>query len=390
MRHVGVAERRARLLRRHHLTSEDRAADPAQAAAGVVVLHATDPASVYLQVLARTVTPDVAAVERALYDDRSLIRMLGMRRTMFVAPVGFAPVVQAAASRAVATRERKRLIQRIAPAVEGDVDAWLTEVSEATLEALRARGEATAAELSADEPRLRTRVLMAGGKKYEAWTNITTWVLNQLSMEGRIVRGRPRGSWISSQYRWSPLERWLPGGFADWTVADAQAELIRAWLARFGPGTVADIKWWTGFTLGEVRAALTRLDPVEVDLGGTPGVLLPSDLDDVPMPEPEAVLLPALDPTPMGWQQRDWYLGPYAPQLFDRNGNVGPTIWWQGRIVGGWAQRTDGELAYRLLADVGTDAAEAVGKAAAELAGHIGPVRFIPRFRTPLERELCG
>ncbi|MGH3645920.1 MAG: winged helix DNA-binding domain-containing protein, partial [Micromonosporaceae bacterium] len=197
-------------------------------------------------------------------------------------------------------------------------------------------------------------------------------------------------SWISSQYRWSPLDRWLPAGLGEQPAVDARTALIRAWLERFGPGTVADIKWWTGFTLAEVRAALTRLDPVEIDLGGTPGVLLPSDLDPVAAPEPEVALLPALDPTPMGWQQRDWYLGVHKESLFDRSGNIGPTIWWDGRIVGGWAQRTDGELAYRLLEDIGADAAAAVEKAAGQLAAYIGPVRFVPRFRTPLERELAG
>ena len=377
---------------RHHLAGQARVEHPAEAAAGVVVLHATDPASVYLQAMARMYAPSVSTVEQALYEERSLVRMLGMRRTMFVVPVEFASVVQAAATRAVAVRERRKLLARISPAVPADdVDGWLSDVQESTLRALVARGEATASELSTDEPRLRTQVLMAEGKKYESWTNITTWVLNLLSMEGRIVRGRPRGSWISSQYRWAPLRAWLPDGLADWPVAEAQTELIRRWLARFGPGTVADLKWWTGFTLGEVRKALASIDTVEVDLDGVPGLVLADDVEPVTAPEtPDAVLLPALDPTPMGWQQRDWYLGTHGPALFDRSGNAGPTIWWQGRIVGGWALAPSGEVAYRLLEDIGAEGVAAVEKAAAELAEWIGPVRFVPRFRTPLERELSS
>lgn len=394
-RRIGVDERRARLVLRHHLAGQTRVDRPAEAAAGVVVLHATDPASVYLQALARMRVPARSTVEHALYDERSLVRMLGMRRTMFVAPVEFASVVQAAATRAIAVRERRRLLQRITAAVEAlgvpDVDAWLTDVQEATLRALLARGEATAAELSTDEPRLRTQVLMAEGKKYEAMTNITTWVLNLLSMEGRIVRGRPRGSWISSQYRWAPLQSWLPDGLAERPVVDAQAELIRQWLARFGPGTLADLKWWTGFTLGEVRKAVARLDTVEVDLDGTPGLVLADDVEPVAAPgTPDAVLLPALDPTPMGWQQREWYLGSYGKLLFDRSGNVGPTIWWEGRIVGGWGLPPSGGVAYRLLEDIGSDGVAAVEKSAAQVADWIGPVRFVPRFRTPLERELAS
>ena len=71
---------------------------------------------------------------------------------------------------------------------------------------------------------------------------------------------------------------------------------------------------------------------------------------------PWVALLPALDPTTMGWQARDWYLGSHKAQLFDRNGNAGPTIWLDGRIVGGWAIRDAGEVVTGLLEDVGREA----------------------------------
>jgi hypothetical protein len=56
-----------------------------------------------------------------------------------------------------------------------------------------------------------------------------------------------------------------------------------------------------------------------------------------------------LDPTVMGWKQRDFYLGPHAPQLFDRNGNAGTTAWWDGRIVGCWVQDDAGLVEVRAL-----------------------------------------
>jgi hypothetical protein len=101
-------------------------------------------------------------------------------------------------------------------------------------------------------------------------------------------------------------------------------------------------------------------------------------------------LLPALDPTTMGWQGRAWYLGPHGPLLFDRNGNAGPTVWVDGRVVGGWAQRSNGEVIHRLLEDVGADAAGAVDDAAAALTAWLGDVRIKPRFPTPLARELIA
>jgi hypothetical protein len=101
-------------------------------------------------------------------------------------------------------------------------------------------------------------------------------------------------------------------------------------------------------------------------------------------------LLPGLDPTAMGWQGRGWYLGSHKAALFDRSGNIGPTVWSDGRIVGGWAQRADGTVALRLLEDIGSEATTAVHATAERLAGRIGDVRVTPRFRTPLERELSS
>lgn len=389
MRRIGIDERRARLGLRHHLAAGAKAATAAEAAAGVVALHASDPASVFLAIHARTEPLAVDAIEQALYEDRTLIRMHGMRRTLFVVPASLAPVVQAACTAGIAAQQRRRYGKLLADAGVGD-EATLVEAGQAALRALAARGEATGAQLSADVPLLRTQLVLSPGKRYEQKANITSWVLFLLAAEGRVVRGRPRGSWASGAYTWSPMERWLPAGLAPMPAEVARTELVRQWLAAFGPGTVADLRWWTGLTAAQVRQALAALDPVEVDLDGTTGLVLPGDLAPPPEPDPWVALLPGLDPTPMGWTDRSWFLGDYAPVVFDRSGNIGPTVWCDGRIVGGWAQRPDGEVVYRLLEDIGGEASGAVERAAARLTEWMDPVRVIPRFRTPLERELAG
>jgi hypothetical protein len=392
VRRIGVTERRARLGQRHRLAAAARADDPLEVARGLVALHATDPSSVYLAAWARMRDGDVAAVERALYDRRVLIRLLGMRRTVFVTPLDMAPVILAACTGAIAARERRRLISWLAECgIADDAEPWLKEVEEAALRALAARGEATAAELAADDPRFREQIVLARGKPYEGRASVGSRVLFLLAADGRVVRGRPVGSWASSQYRWSPLERWCPDGMAAWATEAAETELARRWLAAFGPGTAEDLRWWAGWSAGQVKRVLARLRPAEVDLGGATGLVLPDDLEPAPAAEPWAALLPALDPTPMGWSQREWFLGEHARKLFDRTGNVGPTVWWDGRIVGGWAQRPDGEIACRFLEDVGADAVAAVETAAQRLAARLGPARITARGRalSPVERELA-
>src|SRR5262249_59220976 len=118
-------------------------------------------------------------------------------------------------------------------------------------------------------------------------------------------------------------------------------------------GRGADRGWWAGGPRPGPREALAALATVDVELGdGRPGLVLAGDEARVRPPKPWAALLPALDPTTMGWAERDWYLGTHRAALFDRAGNAGPTVWWDGRIVGGWSQRRDGEVVWRLLEDV--------------------------------------
>jgi hypothetical protein len=93
VRHIPDTERRARLARRHALAPEHRAADPEAATRALTVLHSTEPATVYLSVWARVDGVTVADVDRALYDDRSLVKQLAMRRTLFVFPRDLLPAV---------------------------------------------------------------------------------------------------------------------------------------------------------------------------------------------------------------------------------------------------------------------------------------------------------
>ncbi|MDX3243770.1 winged helix DNA-binding domain-containing protein [Streptomyces sp. ME18-1-4] len=390
LRYIGVAERRARLALRHRLAPGARVATPEAVADALVALHGSDPATVYLAVGARLA--DAAATvpdtDRALYVDRSLVRMHGMRHTVFVFPTELTAVVHASTGLAVAARERASLVKDMAKAGAPDA-AWLKEVEESALAALARLGQATAAELSREEPRLREQFVYAAGKSYEGVHTVVTRLLRVLGVEGKVVRGRPLGSWTSSQFRWAvaPEHPELP-------VADAQSELLRHWLTACGPATEADLKWWTGWRVTDVRRALTAIGARAVTLDEGTGYVVEGDEEPVTgAGEPWAALLPALDPTAMGWQGRDWYLAPdLRPALFDYSGNVGPTVWWNGRVVGAWAQRSDGQIVWRILDEegVGGEAKAAIGTEAERLGAWLGATRVTPRFRTPVEKELAG
>jgi hypothetical protein len=221
--------------------------------------------------------------------------------------------------------------------------------------------------------------------------SLHTRLLQNLGFDGTIVRTNPAGGWTSSEFTWCLTTDWLPVGIAGGDPEASRDELVGRYVYAFGPVTTADVQWWTGLTMGAVRAALAANDAVEVTLeSGSAAWLLPDDLEPVDEPDPWAALLPSLDPTAMGWKGREWYLGEFTAfggPLFDRNGNVGPTVWSGGRVVGGWAQR-GGEIVFELLIPVDAGTRKAIAAAADRLRALLDGTRITPRFPTPLQRAL--
>lgn len=398
MRHVTDEQRRRLLGARHHLAA--RSDDLVQVAGDLCGLHSSDAATVMLSGRSRVDGFAVADAERALYEDRTLARVLLVRRTLFVVPTADVATFHAASTRALYEPQRRRALGLLGGeggvVDEDDAEAWLARVEAATLDALHRRGEATAVELTEDVPELGLKVVFKPEKAYGGSFGVSTRVLFLLATEGRIVRGRPRGTWLSTQYRWAPVDDWFPVDVDVHAVPTdvARAALVRRWLATFGPATFEDLRWWTGWGKRDTRAALADVAPDEVELdGGRTGLVVPGDdlAEADAAPGPWVALLPSLDPTTMGWRERDHHLDPaLVPALFDRNGNAGPTVWADGRVVGGWAMRPDGDVATRLLVDVGAQVAAAVEAEAAALTDWMDGVRVTPRFRTPMERELTS
>jgi winged helix DNA-binding protein len=385
MRLIDVAERRARLAHRHRLTPGGRAGDVVEAATSLVCLHGTDPVTIYLSAWARIEGMTVADMDRALYGDRSLVKHLSMRRTLFVFPRETLPAAQSGASNRVADAERRRLIRHVEKAgLHADGERWLARASRKVLAALSDGREATSSELRAEIPLLEGAISYGEGKSWGGSLPIGPRVLTTLSAAGRVVRASNNGAWTTSRPRWTSMESWLGAPIDRVPEAEGVAGLVERWLRAFGPGTEADIKWWLGSTLGAVRRALGDIMAVEVDLGGRTGYVLRDDIEPPDPVEPWGAVLPPLDPTTMGWFERDWYLGPHKAQLFDTSGNAGPTLWWDGRIVGGWRQTDEGEVILQLLEDVGSEALQALELEAARLTEWLGGNRVLWRFPSPL------
>ncbi len=118
--------------------------------------------------------------------------------------------------------------------------------------------------------------------------------------------------------------------------------------------------------------------------------MLPDDVDPAPEVEPWAALLPVLDPTVMGWKERDFYLGEHGSWLFDANGNAGTTAWWDGRAVGCWVQDAEGVVRLGLLEDVGDEARSALAVEAERLTTWLDGTRVNTVYATAAMRNAAA
>lgn len=353
MRSLPDDERRARLARRHALHPDHRVDGPVAATRALTVLHATEQATPYLSVHARTTSTPLGDVDAALFQERSLVKHPAMRRTIFAFPRDLLPAALGSASARVAAEEGRRLVrdaERHGIADDGAV--WLEAAARAVLDRLAGSPPLTARQLREELPELAGTTTTGNlDKRWGRTAPVAPRVLTMLWAEGRITRGPNAGSWRVSRPTWTLMTDWLGAPLDPTSTEEGYAELVRRWLGSFGPGTEDDLVWWLGSTKTAVRAALADVGAVRVALdGGAHGWVLPGDDEEEGPVGPWAALLPTLDATTMGWRGRDFYLDPRdVPYLFDTNGNAGNTAWWDGRIAGAWAQDPDGTVRVVLL-----------------------------------------
>lgn len=387
--HISTAERRAGVVERHHLRRT--AEDPVAATAALLAVHSSDPATPYLSMWPRVDSFETDDLDAALYTERTLWRLHAMRRTLFIVETAAAALFDGGAAQAIARKERERVIGWLAEDVgEPGAARLLDDLTSEVLEALAGNATLRTRELADMIPGLKRR-LRVGSGKWAGTMPLSSRLLYLLAMEGMVVRANPAGSWRSSQYSWAVSRSWFDSIPDPVPPEEARAALLTRYLESYGPATETDIRWWTGWTARDARAAIEAIEADRVTLDGAgSGFVAPGY--EASLEELDAVaLLPALDSTAMGWKERDWYVPPeHVGDLFDRNGNIGPTVWVNGRVVGAWAQSESGTIIHRLVEAVDSSTSDRVDVECTNLGEWLGDARVTPRFRAPLERELAG
>ena len=383
--------RRARIARRHGLHPDHRYDSIEAATTAMTAWHATEPSTPHLSLHARMGSLTVGEVEAAVYDLRSIVRTMAMRRTLWLVTRDLLPAVVGGPGRRVADAERRRLAREaVQPGPYAD-GAWIRDASDLIVDHLDGR-EASTRQLRDALPGLGGSFTAAPGTKWSADVALMTRLLTILMADGLIVRGRNAGHWRISRPMWTATATWLGEPIVALDPAPAYAQLVERLLHTFGPATEDDLTWWLGSTKGAVRTALADIGavPVALDDGSTAWVGA-DDTDDLaaaPSREPWVALLPTLDPTTMGWRERRFYLDPaHTPYLFDSVGNAGTTVWVDGRVVGCWVQDPDERVRLVLLEEVSADARRRLQVEVERLDAFLGGEHITNVFASPQVRQ---
>lgn len=392
------AQVRAHWFRSHGLVQP--AADLPALLDALVALHHTDPATARISALCRLRQGHVdrvhEAFDRALTDDRSMVRVIAMRNTLFAIATEELPWFDAATrvglARAV-DRGITRLLTRSGLCAEDDAMRCLRRIEAKVIDALGTEAR-TSTELAEQVPELGAIFEPPETDNWAKPFAIGGRLLNALAIVGGILRGPPAGSWRSSQFKWVAQDAWLGGPLPEVPADEAMAHVIRRYLAAFGPVTLDDVVWWTGWTKTACRTALMAIDPVTVTVDGWPfeRLVLRESVDRIgdaaPLPADHVAFLPGLDPFPMGTKQREhWLRREWSKDLFDRSGNVGPTVWLAGELVGGWAHQGDGKVAWELVTGLDGHERALVQAEADRLGEALGPDQVRFRFVAPIEKR---
>jgi len=397
------------LAHKQHLLPTSHLGDVVQVVRDIVALHATSATSPYLSLWARVTGFQREMLEDTFYERRELARVHCMRKTVHAVPSDEVSLFfQAYVERHVLAELRgwESLLVQAGICQEGEADPLLKRLYRQVLDVLSEKGPSTVRQIGQAVPELKTRIRHDVGKPYEGEFSIGSCLMLTMCMLGLLVRARPRGTWRSNLYEYAALSDWLPDVDLDSvTSQEAQSWLIRRYLAAFGPATLDDIQWWTGFSKGETKKGLEALEPTVTEVvieGLGAGYLTLTDdrqrLRDFSPPDvPYVFFLPDLDPYIMGYRDRRRFLAPeHRAKLFDRAGNGVPTVWVNGRVVGTWGQckargepcRTNGSVIYGLFEPMGEEERALLAGEAQRLENFLDGEFLPPRYRTSFTRAL--
>ena len=312
------------VLNKQRLTDEKPNQNIVETVRDVGGLHATGATTPYLSLFPRVRDFKREHLDQELYVKRNLGKIRYVRTTVYILPKDMIPTAFAA------TRTMAEPVSQAYSKYLGITQKQYKEASNRIIETLKGKNGMTTKQIR---------------KALETSLNISP-IVNLMCDQGILIRGAPEKGWKSNLHTYHLFNEYFPNMKLNRTNEEsARKTVIRWYLASFGPATLDDIAWWTGFPKSQVRH-ITENQEHEItylnisDLSKTL-LMLRQDETSLKLTRNEEKrvinMLPSLDPYVMGYKDRERYLSPeHYNYIFDRSGNATSTILQNGKIIGIW------------------------------------------------------
>jgi hypothetical protein len=287
--------------------------------------------SAHMALWARTLGLRPADITSALFETRSLVKTLCMRRTLHLIPSDDFQIYITALkpSRMAAIL---RIMSRFG-ITRRDVDKMNRDVVEELSSGPTTLGE------------LNTLIRPKVGLKIKAWMDRVSSPFSPAITEGLICYGPYRGK----ETTYVRVDQWLPRQSAV-PEHDAKRILFRRYLSAYGPATLQDLSYWSGMPMKEIRAVPNLLDGelTRVGVSGRPGLMLSADQDELMSSRPardSVRLLPGFDPYMLGHADKTPLLEPeHYKRVYRNQGWISPVVVVNGEVSAIWSSKRRGKL----------------------------------------------
>jgi hypothetical protein len=294
----------------------------------VVGLHAARTISAFPMAAARLDTADTLDSLRHYPNDSGLVRVRCMRKTLHILPLDLAAAAHCATVR-YRRRDCRTLLER--------------HLSNRRIASLSAELLTQLAEAWVNQAHLEAWFRSQPTVPVQAWRLL----LKLLWEEGTVLCHNVAPAWNQEarQYRTS-ASHFGSDVLNVLDEADAERQLVGAYLQSYGPATVRDVAWWSGLSHGRVRQAIRSLpDARTVEAPWSSAELFVID-DEQASDLPEADWLRLVGHEDVVFkayfQTRHRYVRPeHYDKLFNAIGEARPAIVVNGEAAGLWSWDRD-------------------------------------------------
>jgi Winged helix DNA-binding domain len=325
----------ARRMARHALTEPAADLGPAGVAGLMCGTHAQVLSAAELSIGRRVAGATRADVQRALWEERTLVKTFGPRGTIHLLPTADLPMWTGALSALPSSVPRHPAGVRFTP---GQADEVIAAIGDALADTELTVDELTEAIAERAGPWAVERTMEAFQDRWPRWRQLTSTAAHR----GVLCFGPDRARKVT----YTSPHRWLPG-FRPVEDGVALRTLVKRYLYAYGPAMPAHFARWLGIPPRHAARLFGQLaGELEcVELDGKPGWTVAGDTGTPAQPHRGIRLLPYFDAYVVAGQPREWlYPGAAAARALTPAGQAGnyPVLLVDGMVGGVWHQRRSG------------------------------------------------